>query len=614
MALRPAEKAIGSVRSLGSPDTEAWWQQLAEAGDAAAYCRAWLAIQCEEIERVGTALLLLADEGGSFVPAAVWPEAQADVSYLGPVAQRCLGTRTALSERGSEPHASRLFAAYPLEEAGQLFGCVVLDLPMMAAGDLPPVWRALHWGSGRIETMWLRRLLLQRAGTEQRTRNALDILSSIADQTTLDQALMQLANEIVVRYEVERVAIGIERRGRVRLAAVSNSAWFEPNAAFSVALENAMEEACDQSRTVTYPAGEPPSGALSVAHRDLAGAGGACSVPLTLRHRAFGAITCLTVGPVPTEILAALEAIAALVAPQLSLRVELRQWLAGRLAEILRGFWRDCRDPQRPSFRVGVAAVLLVGLVFALARGDYRVSGQAVIEGEVQRSLAAPFEGFIDESKVRAGQRVSAGQVLATLDDRDLQNDRRKWLADREQAERKYRDALAKHDRPNARILAAQLAEANAQVALAEDKLVRAHITAPFAGVVVSGDLSQLLGTPVEKGKVLFEIAPLDAYRVILKVPENAIREVRARQTGRIVLAGISGETLPFIVKNIGVATAEDGDNVFRVEAELAESAPGLRPGMEGVGKIVIGRRHLIWIWTHSFFEWLDLKLWGWLP
>jgi hypothetical protein len=101
---------------------------------------------------------------------------------------------------------------------------------------------------------------------------------------------------------------------------------------------------------------------------------------------------------------------------------------------------------------------------------------------------------------------------------------------------------------------------------------------------------------------------------VILKVPENAIREVRARQTGRIVLAGISGETLPFIVKNIGVATAEDGDNVFRVEAELAESAPGLRPGMEGVGKIVIGRRHLIWIWTHSFFEWLDLKLWGWLP
>jgi hypothetical protein len=35
---------------------------------------------------------------------------------------------------------------------------------------------------------------------------------------------------------------------------------------------------------------------------------------------------------------------------------------------------------------------------------------------------------------------------------------------------------------------------------------------------------------------------------------------------------------------------------------------------MEGVAKVVAGRRHLVWIWTHAFFDWLRLLLWAWLP
>ena len=32
---------------------------------------------------------------------------------------------------------------------------------------------------------------------------------------------------------------------------------------------------------------------------------------------------------------------------------------------------------------------------------------------------------------------------------------------------------------------------------------------APIPGVIVSGDLSQAIGAPVERGQVLFELAPL---------------------------------------------------------------------------------------------------------
>jgi hypothetical protein len=33
---------------------------------------------------------------------------------------------------------------------------------------------------------------------------------------------------------------------------------------------------------------------------------------------------------------------------------------------------------------------------------------------------------------------------------------------------------------------------------------------------------------------------------------------------------------------------------------------------MDGIGKINVGERRLIWIWTHGMFDWLRLQLWNW--
>ena len=152
-------------------------------------------------------------------------------------------------------------------------------------------------------------------------------------------------------------------------------------------------------------------------------------------------------------------------------------------------------------------------------------------------------------------------------------------------------------------------------MALAQHKLDRAEVTAPLDGVIVSGDLSQLLGAPVERGKVLFELAPLGAYRVILQVDDRDIGYVSVGQSGELALAGLTDMTLPFTVKSVtSVSTPEEGRNFFRVEAEISDSADRLRPGMEGVGKISIEERRLIWIWTRNFVNWIRLTFWTWSP
>jgi multidrug resistance efflux pump len=211
---------------------------------------------------------------------------------------------------------------------------------------------------------------------------------------------------------------------------------------------------------------------------------------------------------------------------------------------------------------------------------------------------------------------VRAGQVLAVLDDRDLKLDYARSISEVRQLDRQYRQALARHERAEMNLFGAQLRQAEAELRLIEYKLARVNIVAPIAGVLVSGDVSQLVGSPVEEGEVMFEVAPLGDFRVALQVEEGDIAYLRPGQEGRFAPTGLAGRTVPFTVTKLTSVTANrDGKNVFRVEAELGEGAPQvLRPGMEGVAKVAVDRRSQLWIWTRGLRDWFRLFLWKWLP
>jgi RND family efflux transporter MFP subunit len=265
---------------------------------------------------------------------------------------------------------------------------------------------------------------------------------------------------------------------------------------------------------------------------------------------------------------------------------------------------------------VAAALVLLVAFL-AFATGDYRVSANARIEGEIQRALTAPFQAYVRETGRRAGDLVKQGEVLARLDDRDLRLERTRLAAQLEQYGRQYREAMAQRDRATARIVSAQAEQVEAQLALVDEQLSRTDIVAPFDGVLVSGDLTQALGAPLERGQTLFEIAPLDAYRVVLQVDEHRVADLRAGQRGELVLASMPGERYGFSVGKVTpVSTAKEGRNFFRVEAELDDAHTGarLRPGMEGVAKVTVDERNLGWIWTREAANWVRLKAWSWTP
>ncbi|WP_291992677.1 HlyD family efflux transporter periplasmic adaptor subunit [Candidatus Accumulibacter sp. ACC003] len=593
---------------------EALWGSFASAETSAEFCSSWLALQCLQVADVRAALLLLEQGSGTFVPAAVWPSEQTDVTYLAPAAQQCLSERRGVLLPGQA--GAVIVVAYPVELEGRVHGAVVLDVGERSGEALQAVLRQLHWGIGWIETLFLRRQNGDDAQALQRARVALDVLAVAAEQARLEPMAMAVVNDLASRFACDRVSLGVDQGGRARLLAMSHSAFFEKKSQFVAALENAMDEALDQRRSVAFPAAVDGDSGVGIAHRDFAATRAVCSVVLSSRGIGVGVLTFERNQGTPfsADEARTFEAVSALLGPLLESRLDLHRWFAGRLVDQLRGWWRHLKDPRRPGFRVGLALALALLLSVFLVDGDYRVSARAVVEGALQRAAVAPFDGFLREAPVRAGFVVKQGQVLATLDDRDLRVERQRWLSEREQHQGRYRDALAKHERANANVALAQMQEADSQLALVDEKLARATIVAPFDGVVVSGDLSQLLGSPVEQGKLLFELAPLEAYRVILKVEDRDIRDVRIGQSGSLVLTGLAGEALAFEVRNVSMAEAEDGKNTFRVEAQLDRSDLQLRPGMEGVGKISVGEQSYVWIWTHRLSDWLRMQAWIWLP
>jgi biotin carboxyl carrier protein len=262
-----------------------------------------------------------------------------------------------------------------------------------------------------------------------------------------------------------------------------------------------------------------------------------------------------------------------------------------------------------------VAVALLVGLVMLLLPGTYRVTAPATLEGSIQRAIVAPFDGFIMQAHARAGENVAVGEVIAELDSKELLLEQQRYAAERDEYNRQYRQALSKRDMAQAHIFKSQVSQAEAQLRLLEKKIQRSSLSAPLDGVIIKGDLSRSLGATVEQGEVLFEVAPLDEYRLVILVDEQQVIDVQPGLQGELTLKAMPDIELAFTVQQVSPVFEENASGIaYRVEAGFNEANPALRPGMQGIAKISIDQRSYLWIFLHELIDAIRLWGWSWLP
>jgi RND family efflux transporter MFP subunit len=566
---------------------------------------AWLNWQCHMLTGIVHGEILQATANrGSLTTRQIWPAQAASVPALTQLASRVIATKAAVRERterlSGDPSAREDLLAEPVMVDGQVRAVVVLILEPRSELQLRAVVQLLRWG-----IVWFETLLREPArGQSQDATALLRILEAAQEVRPVRMAATAVCDALRVRYACDAVAVGLRAGLRTRFVGASTSTDVAVNSPLHQHFEAAMTEACDQAAVISYP--DPALPALC--HQTLAqrhALAHIVTIPLSHNKTIYGALvlaraTNNQLSPIQVAELTTL-------APSLGFQL----WLAQARERALGHRLRVVAE-RMISAKVTITTLLLLLAALAVIPGPFRLAGDARIEGSIQRAVVAPIDGFLSDARVRAGDAVAKGDTLAELEDRDLLLERQKAQSEYNRHAQAYSEALALHQRAQAGMARARMAQAQADLRLVEERLARASLRAPFAGIVVSGDFSQALGTPVTRGQVLFEIAPLDNYRVITEVDERDIGELARTQHGHLRLAGLPEQGFPITIERIApVAQTDKGHTFFRVESRLDKPDIKIRPGMQGVAKFDAGERPLLWCWTHSLWSRLRLRLWS---
>ncbi|KAF0114257.1 MAG: membrane-fusion protein-like protein [Rhodospirillaceae bacterium] len=304
--------------------------------------------------------------------------------------------------------------------------------------------------------------------------------------------------------------------------------------------------------------------------------------------------------------------------------LQVTPWLAG-LRRHDRGWGERLRDgmhdaaaaliaPRRTATKL-VAVAVLVGLaVMLLGRWAYRIEATAILKTDHLAYLPAPFEGYIDHVRVEIGDAVHEGDALLTLDPADLYLKESEALADILHYVRAADKARAQGALADMRIAEAQGEQARARLERVRYTLAHAAVRAPFEGIVVEGERTELLGAPVRKGEILFKVARLEEGLYLeLEVDERDIHEIAVGHAGDVAFLSRTDLRFPVRIERIDpMATVKPERGAVFVVRAVFTGAPASwwRPGMSRLAKIEAGPRRIPWILGHRTLDFLRLRFW----
>lgn len=300
-------------------------------------------------------------------------------------------------------------------------------------------------------------------------------------------------------------------------------------------------------------------------------------------------------------------------------------WLAG------------CDQAPKEKAAVASQSALTVSTVTAATEtwpSIYEATG--TVRARTSAVISARLMGYVREVRVQAGDRVREGQLLVTLDTRDLDVSSRRVEAAREEVRTavpeadsavaaaksnldlaqvtfgRMQDLFQKtsisnqeFDEASAKLKAAQaayemarakriqldskLAGADQEVRSTQVTRSYADVLAPFAGVVIAKSVEP--GSLALPGAPLFTIEREGAYRLEASVEESRQAAIRMGQPVSVTLDGVDG-MIDARVSEI-VPAVDAGSRAYIVKIDLP-ALPALRSGVFGRARFQVGSRSLL--------------------
>lgn len=219
----------------------------------------------------------------------------------------------------------------------------------------------------------------------------------------------------------------------------------------------------------------------------------------------------------------------------------------------------------------------------------------AVLEPAEITPLSFEVSGLLGPVSLAVGQRVDAGQVLASLDQTSLELEVASAQASVDQASSNAQNAAETLERQQtlfekgtvtrvtvdeaqvqADSTAAQLVQAEKSLETAEENLGKADLLAPFDGVINTVDATSF--TTISPGAPVVTVYPSDSYEVRFLVSFDTVGQLVIGTPAKIRLADQPEVVLDAVVSEIGARA--DSASSFPIVLTLKETHPSIKAGM----------------------------------
>lgn len=213
--------------------------------------------------------------------------------------------------------------------------------------------------------------------------------------------------------------------------------------------------------------------------------------------------------------------------------------------------------------------------------GAASASYPAKTEAINQTDLSFKVAGSIIQVYVKEGDHVSAGQVLARLDDRDYRTQLRATEAEYQQIKAECERVMAMHKEhavsdnnyDKARYGLLQITE---KLTHHRNQVSDCVIYAPFSGYVndVYKHSSEITGP----GLPVLSVYSSKGVDVVINIPERAYVQRKQEAIYTATFNSMPGKMFPLVLRSVS-AMAND-NHLYEMRLSLAENVPNITPGM----------------------------------
>lgn len=208
-------------------------------------------------------------------------------------------------------------------------------------------------------------------------------------------------------------------------------------------------------------------------------------------------------------------------------------------------------------------------------------------------TLASEITGRVAKVAVEEGRRVEQGTVLFELDDSLYRAEVAQARAQARLSQSNYERAREVHARKliserERDEVTSQRDVAQATLRLAEARLAKTRIAAPFSGIAGLRRVSP--GDYVQPGQALVNIEAVDPMKLDFQLPESALSAVAVDQPLKLDVDAYPGESFAGTVYAIDPRLGEQ-TRAISVRAQVPNADHRLRPGLFARVRLVVSQK-----------------------